>query len=473
MGDSKRLTGPESINQKDNREVQARNGHRGVSSCANSSQLSLDIEELKANDHEDQSRERQMVSRFENTGEDPPKTVQNIQLLPNTLVECNEELLAQISKYRKLKGKTNKLREENYRLMQERDNLMNDKMIHQFYSERYNYIVRQTLLPYAQERKVQFDERTIETLNFVIGPLLQDATEAGMLRQQVQMLQQELLTREEKSKAISDEQLSQDFRKLSTQIKSLSRLIRLSEELDIVATLGTCILTKGVPHHRWNSRVGTKLFIEAWIWSMLIEMVFRDPFTIFGSERKTIVNLWCSMFEAQHFHGWPRPSPASETWRQTTMTRLAAIIDKEIITHGKTKNQYVYLEQQVVEARVNTIGLLETRLARITSNVDSSQVYQIVNTAFTLAMNMSLQRSRLQITFPRIGDDFCKTSMRSLPTDNGEDDDEGHVAFTANPGLTKWGDVHGKVFDQRFDIVPALVQLDRGDIKSQTGISLM
>jgi hypothetical protein len=55
----------------------------------------------------------------------------------------------------------------------------------------------------------------------------------------------------------------------------------------------------------------------------------------------------------------------------------------------------------------------------------------------------------------------------------GEDDvDNGIVAFVINPGLTKWGDVHGKAFDYRYDIVPARVQLEAGVSSRETGIGL-
>jgi hypothetical protein len=48
----------------------------------------------------------------------------------------------------------------------------------------------------------------------------------------------------------------------------------------------------------------------------------------------------------------------------------------------------------------------------------------------------------------------------SIPNIDGEETDEGVVAFVINPGLTKYGDAHGKNLDQRYDIVPSLVLLD-------------
>jgi len=63
--------------------------------------------------------------------------------------------------------------------------------------------------------------------------------------------------------------------------------------------------------------------------------------------------------------------------------------------------------------------------------------------------------------------------MKLLPGFEGDDVDSGKVAFVVNPGLTKWGDTHGKKFDCRYDIVPALVQLETSSRENESGISLI
>jgi hypothetical protein len=60
--------------------------------------------------------------------------------------------------------------------------------------------------------------------------------------------------------------------------------------------------------------------------------------------------------------------------------------------------------------------------------------------------------------WPQLDEEYSlgvTTGLVSIP--DSEEVPEGRVAFIVNPGLTKWGDAHGKCLDQRLDIVPALV----------------
>jgi hypothetical protein len=375
-------------------------------------------------------------------------------------IENRKSAQAYRLQYQRPKDDHNTIRLENDRLMKKLDKCENDNMVQQQYVDRYNFIVRHLLLPFAQDRQLQFDDRTADTLNFVLSPLIQDAREAETLRDRVQTLQKQLLAREKMTRAISDDKLAKDFCKLAAQIKSLSRLLLPYDELDVVEALGCCIMASEVAPHHWNSRVGRKLFIEAWIWSVFMQMVFQNPFTIFGLEGRTVANLWSSMFGSEHCHGWPTPSPACETWRHKTMEQLVATVDEDIIMQGKTKDNYLYLEQHVVNARASVITTLEAGLASITSRVDCSQVLQIVDGAFTLLMHMSVQLPRFQISFPRSGDSFNKAEMKLLAIlDEEHGTAHGTIGTIVNPGLMKWGDVQGKNHDHHYAIVPALVQL--------------
>jgi hypothetical protein len=385
-----------------------------------------------------------------------------IRDLEVNLTKHKQELQVQKSRYEKLREDFGHTQAENDRLQDEYDDLEKHSNSQEIYMNRYRYVIEHLLLPYAKERCLQFDDRAPETLNFVLSPLLRDAREAELLRDQVYNLQNELLAREREKTiiAIPDERFTNDFRKLAAQIKTLSRLIQPHDGLDVVKALGLCTMANGVAPHHWSGRIGRKLFIEAWIWSLLIKMVFQNPFTLFGVEGKAVANLWFSMFGKDHCHGWPHPSLPCEIWRCTTVEQMLAVVDENIITQGKTKECYLYLEQNVVNARASVIHAIETGLATITPVVEPLQVLQIANGAFTLAMHMSIQRSRLQITCPKIGDIFRETEMKLQNTlEDEESTEHGIVAAIVNPGLTKWGDVQGKKTDHRYDIVPALVQL--------------
>jgi hypothetical protein len=367
---------------------------------------------------------------------------------------------AQRSRYLQLKQDFGTIQAENERLRGMCDDLTDQINTLQLGVNRYHYIVEHFIVPYARDRCLNFDDRTSDTLDFVLNPMLQDAQGAKNLQDQVQMLQKELLAREKTTAAISDERFAKDFCKLAAQIKTLSRLLRPYENLNVVKTLGSCIMAIGVAPHHWDGRVGRKLFIEAWTWSILIQMIFQDPFSIFGMEGRTIANLWSSMFGSEHYHGWPTPSPPCESWRHKTMEHLVAVVDEDIITQGKTKKNYLYFEQHVVDARASVISTIETGLATITAEVDSSQVLQIVDGAFTLLMHMSIQQPRLQIKFPKSGDIFDGTEMKLQAILDEEDGtDHGIVAAIVNPGLMKWGDVHGKNHDHHYAIVPSLVRV--------------
>jgi hypothetical protein len=386
-----------------------------------------------------------------------------IRGLESKLLQCQHESQAQDCQYEELKKDFARIQKEKNRLRNECDELEEYRESQKFFQARYDHAVEHLFLPYAQKRSLQFDHRTGEALNFVLSPLLHDAQEAGSLRDQVQILRKELLTREKKIAAISDEQFASDFTKLASQIKTLSRLLRPREGIDVLEALGPYIMASGVAPHHWSGRVGRKLYIEAWIWSILMQMVFQNPFTIFGVESGTVANLWSSMFGSEHCHGWPTPSPPCEAWRHMTMEHLVAVVDEDIITQGKTKENCCYLEKGVVDARASVISSVEIGLATITSEVDTSQVLQIVQGAFTLLMHMSVQLPRLQIKFPRYGENFDKTEMKLQGVDEEDCIDHGIVAAVVNPGLTKWGDVQGKNHDQHYAIVPALVRLQASE----------
>jgi len=452
----------------------AQNSSRSRAARFSVVQPSLNTSEATADSQEVQRHSRKTSQINQGTIHNTTKTLIDINHDLNLhLTERKQESQAQRLRYEKLKQDLDQMRAENDHLRQERDEVVNSQANLKYYSVRYNYLVKQFILPYAHEKSLQFDDRESETLNFVLSPLLQDARQAGMLRDQVQVLQQELLVREKRVSAISDEKFAQDFRKLAAHVKTLSRLLIPHEGVDVFEALGSGILVSGVVRHHWSGRAGRKLLIEAWIWSTLIQMVFRSPFTIFDTESIGISNLWSAMFGEEHYHGWPRPFPACETWRHTTMEQLVALVDEDIITQGKVKDCYCYLEQHVVNARAKTKSAIEARLMLIAPTTETSHVCQIVDNAFTLAMHMSLQRSRLQITFPQIGDRFNTTDMKLLPTLDEEDMEDGIVASIVNPGLTKWGDVHGRALDHRYDIVPALIQLRAPVLDSNVGISLV
>ncbi|KAI4909432.1 hypothetical protein J4E90_008129 [Alternaria incomplexa] len=391
------------------------------------------------------------------------------------------------------------------------------------YEDKYGYIVNKAILPYAEAAGLQFDDRTKASVDTVMEPFYNDAmttldvrnelrpddvemrvlkdelmasrlygqsleeqnqfqeTEIQKLRQdlesskaavensrtQTQVLQKEMLARVPKIQAISDEAFSRRFHTLASMVKSLSRSVRITPEVDVLAILQPPMLNSDVPDTQWSNRARKKAYIEAWIWSTLLEMVFSSPFVFCRRLAKTLHDAWFHLFGDVNPLEWPEPSPESENWRCTTIEKLMDRIGRETITEGQTQGKNRQSDEKtrdlqisVIQSREKVSEFITTNLTAIYSGTDFSHVLNIVNQAFALSLDMSLQRSRIQMTWSNIGTDFVAEHMSAIPDRNGEDIREGVVAFIVSPGLTKWGDANGNHFDKCHDLVPSLVQIE-------------
>ncbi|KAL5411988.1 hypothetical protein PMIN04_010040 [Paraphaeosphaeria minitans] len=114
-----------------------------------------------------------------------------IRGLESKLLQCYLESQAQGCQYKELKQHFGRIQKENDGLKNAHDELAEYKVSQKFFRVRYDYTVEHLFLPYAQNRSLQFDDRTSEALNFVLNPLLRDAQEAGALRDQVQTLRKQ------------------------------------------------------------------------------------------------------------------------------------------------------------------------------------------------------------------------------------------------------------------------------------------
>ncbi|KAF2243610.1 hypothetical protein BU26DRAFT_402709, partial [Trematosphaeria pertusa] len=287
---------------------------------------------------------------------------------------------------------------------------------------------------------------------------LEDALDAVRLRSEVHTLQQQLLASVEKVEAVSDEQFAQDFRALASSIKSLSRSMKMSSDTIIPEEASSSLLVSGVDMGYWAARSHKKYMIEAFVWSVLIVCVFNSPFRLFGRDYSTICDMFTFMFGIQHDGQWPTPSEEAERWKYTTVEQLTEMVDRDVITRGAVTHAHQGLENSIMSARLVTRNAIEGNLARLSPGKDFSHVEGIVNKAFGLALQMALQRSRLQIVYPEIGDVYALGETPALTIiHESEGVEKGRVAFIVNPGLAKWGDAHGRHLEQRLDLVPPLV----------------
>jgi hypothetical protein len=394
--------------------------------------------------------------------------------------------------------RNDKLRQKNLRLQHELQEL-NAKHAEltaekRHIKHRYGILVRELMRPYARGQNLQWNDHDTDSINRTLLPLIADVTEASQvkhqllrsetdvytlqdqlrasqihtasLQTQVQSLQKQMLAQVDKVIAVPDHQFNQDFRTLAAMVKTLSRSIRVTEDMTMSDVLEPHVLHYNVAEHHWKSRARKKYYIEAWVWSVLYRKVFLNPFAIFGPTGKKFDVNWVTLFSDDFVDDWPFPSSVCEMWRYTSMEQLVDHVGRSTIKEGQaetpTESQIVEtLRGHVTEARNATFNVISGTLAQVSPTADLSRVLLIINKAFSLAMEMSLQRSRLQVTWPYVGDQFVKEEMSCMPDSDGEEIEGGIVAFIVHPGLVKWGDANGKNFEERYDIVPSLVHLER------------
>lgn len=336
---------------------------------------------------------------------------------------------------------------------------------HRLVTARYKHIVQKVISPYASAKNLKWNTNTPETMAMVLEPLVADAVDASDLRNQVATLQNEMSAKRYKVAVVSDEHFAQDFRTLANIIKSITRVVRPMQDLNFTEFTGSSGLLQGVNQNLWSARTCKKFLIEAWIWSVLCDFVFSHPFGWLGKVGLDLAVMWTSVYGRDRVGGWPKPTLMSETWRATTSTQVAEQLHPKAMSEGFVDDEpsFQNMDYDAINHRAQIFSLIMSFLSTISGVKALPEVHTIVHKALTLAMQMSTQRVRLQITYPPVGLPFDDKIMK--PMDDPEDDDEeedvkdGAVAFVLHPGLAKWGNAHGKDLDQRFDIVKAAVKL--------------
>ncbi|KAH7396596.1 hypothetical protein DE146DRAFT_42544 [Phaeosphaeria sp. MPI-PUGE-AT-0046c] len=353
----------------------------------------------------------------------------------------------------------------------------------------YNYIMHHGILPYAHENGLEYDDRSNDIRNSILLPFCEDALRAkqvkeelqasriqvGNLLMQITSLQRQMLSQVDKTSEISDDHLKQDFRALVALVKSLGRSIRVTADMDVFAALPPDILHSNVASHHWQARARKKYYIESWIWSILFRGIFWTPFEMFNTAGRTLTANWDFLFGTNIYVDWPVPSSACETWRVDTVKQLVNQLGHKSGTEGPggelcRTNEHVKnatLEAEVEQLRQLVASTLGSKLMALSTETDFSRIALIIDKSFDLAVTMGLQRSRLQVLWPSVGDPLDEMKMSCVPDPSGDELSEGTVAFIVSPGLVKWGDAHGKNYTERYDIVPSVVHVERAHIKEE------
>lgn len=187
----------------------------------------------------------------------------------------------------------------------------------------------------------------------------------------------------------------------------MSRMIRIPEHLDIVQALYLPALLAGAAPHHWNGRARKKTFVEAWLWAALVSLIFDNPFQISTRFSQTLSNTWKQIFGEAHCHNWPVPTSACELWRYTTAEQLRSSVDFD-------DSAEVHAECE------DAASTIITAMEPVFPGSYLSELRLIVRKAYRLAWKMSLQRSRLQITYPAVGLEYSREEMTPVPDRDGE-----------------------------------------------------
>jgi len=412
------------------------------------------------------------------------KSSEECAKLETLLVTRTEELDFFKHCYSKSRSAEKKLQKEVDQLDKENKRLINknkdDEKDLVFLDRVWADIIDKYLRPHAKKTGKEPKAWCESEVHTVLGSIFEDAVEVhsmrGRMRKsqddvrglqvQLQALQSEMLTRVVKTQATMDDQFAQDFRNIASLVKTLSRTVRPDHEEDLIDILGTGLMLENVRQIHLSGRTGIKTHVQAWIWCVLLHYIFRSPFAIFGEEGEMLATLYTNMFQKDHYNAWPSPTTRCETWRYTTMEQLSESLSRDAMARWESHTKDDMLSSNLIDRRAKVLSEILQRFADFSSSYDLERVRLIIDKAFALSMMMSRQAFRLQLTYPKVGDWFNADTMTALPNDDGEDVVEGVVAFVVHPGLTKWGDTHGKNLDHRYDIVRSLVHLE---VHPQTG----
>ncbi|PVI00349.1 hypothetical protein DM02DRAFT_487562, partial [Periconia macrospinosa] len=331
---------------------------------------------------------------------------------------------------------------------------------------RYRFITREYIGPYAASKNIAYKDRNGKEIRSFFEILVGDLQDTDTLRMQcsslqdqVQSLQQELLSSVDKVEYATDAELASDFRALRMAIKSFCRSIKPlnNNEVFSIEAIQRSLFVANVPPRYWHGRGRMKYLLEAFVWSKLYEDIFNSPFFIFGNYHTGLSEEYFTIFGEENVYRWPIPSQRAENFRYTTIEQIIERVDMDVLTEGMEKDNPSYLEQSIMQTRIQLLDDIVLPLLNVSPDTDFTKIYSILNKAFALSLKMGLQRCRVQIVHPEIGVAYTsgQPDLSSIP--ESEDLESGNVAFIVNPGIAKWGDAEGKMLDQRLDIVPSLV----------------
>ena len=163
---------------------------------------------------------------------------------------------------------------------------------------------------------------------------------------------------------------------------------------------------------------------------------------------------------------WPPPSSLCEKWRYVTIEQLQnKVVGERQASHEREESDNQEIDEVVdsshQNAKIHIEQALTSALDPVAPGIKPAKIQKIVRKACELAVQLGLQRCRLQIIAPKLDQEYiAKKTTDMIGISGCENIKKGCVAFIANPGLRKWGDGHGSHLDQSLNLVPALVFIE-------------
>lgn len=367
---------------------------------------------------------------------------------------------------------------ENDRLRNQRNEYMDNldriqsKLLQDFCFKKYPE--EQRMGPLPREMYVTIDRIIDEILQDLAAKErrnLELVTETSRLEHNLETLQKSLLSNVERFRPTQDDELISNFESLASAIKVITRDVPSSADCNKLAKeFAHYTLIDGVSVSYWKDRLHRKYLLEAAIWSILMDTIFSTPFYVFGKYADLFTTEWKELFIRaglmQSEPSWPPPSPLCEKWRYVTIEQLQSkVVGERPTSHEREESDNQEIDEVVdsshQNAKIHIEQALIDALAPVAPGIKTAKIQKIVRKACELAVQLGLQRCRLQIIAPKLDQEYIANKTADMMGISGcENIKTGRVAFIANPGLRKWGDGHGGHLDQSLNLVPALVFIE-------------
>lgn len=301
----------------------------------------------------------------------------------------------------------------------------------------------------------------IDSLGAVHKELLM---EKQKLEEEKARLQDALLSAADKFRPISDRDFEFQFNVLKNSVATLARSPLKVDAERLGEAFGQSDFVRTLDKRHY------KFVLESAIWATLVNGIFSTPFKVFGPYGERFTAAWIQFISISK-HGWirpyqteeilnqtdiawPQPESLSEKWRSLAVEELRSKLSTQGCIQpfaGDAKKSY---EDNVAMV---SVGVAES-LSRVCSQEKAMEICDIVDKACCLAMDMGMQRSRLQLFAPQLSDKVsrhCTKTYIEVNCDNEPETTSGTVRLVVRPGLRKMGDGQGDCLDQTTDLCPA------------------